>query len=62
MGKEPEATVLAVDGREVRVSHPDKLYFSREARLTKLDLVRYFLAVAPDRPPITRISGRPAGR
>jgi bifunctional non-homologous end joining protein LigD len=47
VGKEPEATVLAVDGREVRVTHPDKLYFSREARLTKLDLVRYFLAVAP---------------
>jgi DNA ligase D-like protein (predicted polymerase) len=47
VGKEPEAEVLAIEGREVRVSNPDKLYFSREARLTKLDIVRYFLAVAP---------------
>jgi len=45
--KEPEAAVLALEGREVRVTHPDKLYFSRQARLTKLDLVRYFLSIAP---------------
>jgi DNA ligase D-like protein (predicted polymerase) len=47
VGKEPEAEVLAIDGREVRVTNPEKPYFSREARLTKLDIVRYFLAVAP---------------
>ena len=47
MPKEPEAAVLALEGREVRVTHPDKLYFSRQARLTKLDLVRYFLSIAP---------------
>ena len=41
------AEVLNIDGREVRVTHPTKLYFSRQARLTKLDLVRYYLAVAP---------------
>src|SRR5215211_3353617 len=46
MAKESEATVLALDGREVRVTHPNKLYFS-QARLSKLDLVRYFLSVAP---------------
>jgi bifunctional non-homologous end joining protein LigD len=46
MAKESEAAVLAVDGREVRVTHPDKPYFS-QARLSKLDLVRYFLSVAP---------------
>src|SRR5258707_9340525 len=45
--KKPEAAVLALEGREVRVTHPDKLYFSRQARLTKLDLVRYFLSIAP---------------
>jgi bifunctional non-homologous end joining protein LigD len=45
--KEPEAAVLALEGREVRVTHPDKLYFSRQARLTKLDLVRYYLSIAP---------------
>jgi DNA ligase D-like protein (predicted polymerase) len=43
---EAEAEVLTIDGREVRVTHPDKLYFSRLVRLTKLDLVRYYLAVA----------------
>ena len=47
MAKEPEAALLAVDGREVRVTNPDKPYFAREARLSKLDLVRYFLSVAP---------------
>jgi DNA ligase D-like protein (predicted polymerase) len=38
---------LTVEGREVRITHPEKLYFSRETKLTKLDLVRYYLAVAP---------------
>src|SRR3569623_3407441 len=42
-----DAEGLSLDGREGRVSHPGKLYFSREARLTKLDIVRYYLAVAP---------------
>src|SRR6476646_4212493 len=44
-GKQDE--VISIDGREVRVTHPDKLYFSRAVRLTKLELVRYYLAVAP---------------
>ncbi len=39
--------MLEVDGHAVRISHPGKLYFSREVQLSKLDLVRYFLAVAP---------------
>jgi len=29
----------------VRITHPGKPYFSREARLSKLDLVRYYLSV-----------------
>ncbi len=37
--------LLAIAGREVSISNPDKLYF-REAGITKLDLVRYYLAVA----------------
>ncbi len=44
---EAAAEVLSIEGREVRVTHPDKLYFSQQTRLTKLDLVHYFLAVAP---------------
>ena len=41
-----DAEVLDIGGREVRITHPDKLYFSRAARLTKLDLVSYYLAIA----------------
>jgi DNA ligase D-like protein (predicted polymerase) len=40
-----EAVELEVDGREVRISSPDKLYFP-QAGLTKLDVVRYHLDVA----------------
>jgi bifunctional non-homologous end joining protein LigD len=47
VGKEEPAEVLDVEGREVRVTHPSKPYFSREVKLTKLELVRYYLAVAP---------------
>ena len=47
MGKNDTFELLRLDGAEVRVSHPEKLYFSREVQLTKLDLVRYYLAVAP---------------
>ena len=43
-----EATeVLSIEGRELTVTHPDKPYFSRQAKLSKLDLVRYYLSVAP---------------
>jgi bifunctional non-homologous end joining protein LigD len=38
--------VLTIGGREVHVTHPDKLYFTREVKLTKLDLVNYYLSVA----------------
>jgi bifunctional non-homologous end joining protein LigD len=47
VGKEEAAEVLSFDGREVRVTHPDKLYFSKETRVSKLDLVRYYLSIAP---------------
>ena len=47
MMKEETAEVLSIDGREVRVTHPDKPYFSKQTKLSKLDLVRYYLSVAP---------------
>jgi bifunctional non-homologous end joining protein LigD len=47
VSKEEAAEVLSIDGREVRVTHPGKLYFSRQAKLSKLDLVRYYQSVAP---------------
>ena len=39
--------LLSVDGHTVAVTHPQKLYFATNVKLTKLDLVRYYLAVAP---------------
>jgi DNA ligase D-like protein (predicted polymerase) len=41
------AELLWIDGRQVRVTHPGKLYFSTLNKLSKLDIVRYYLAVAP---------------
>jgi DNA ligase D-like protein (predicted polymerase) len=45
--KEDKAAVLSIEGREVRVTHPNKPYFSKQTKLSKLDLVRYYLSVAP---------------
>ena len=47
MAKEAASKVLSVEGREVQITHPDKLYSSSQARISKLDLVRYYLSVAP---------------
>lgn len=47
MSADEAAEILSIDGREVRVTHPGKLYFSQQVRVTKLDLVRYYLSVAP---------------
>ncbi len=41
----PEKEILTVAGREVAISNPDKVLFP-DAGHTKLDLVRYYLAVA----------------
>jgi DNA ligase D-like protein (predicted polymerase) len=57
VGKEDAAEVLSIDGREVRVTNPDKPYFSREAKLSKLDVVRYYLAIADGA--LTGIRDRP---
>jgi bifunctional non-homologous end joining protein LigD len=47
VSKEESAELLAIEGREVRVTHPNKPYFSKQANLSKLDLVRYYLSIAP---------------
>ncbi len=47
MAKPDDAALVEVDGHAVRISNPAKLYFSRAAQLTKLDLVRYYLSIAP---------------
>src|ERR1700740_3653227 len=45
--KDESAEILDIKGREVRVSHPGKLYFTRQVQLSKLDIVKYYLSVAP---------------
>jgi bifunctional non-homologous end joining protein LigD len=51
-----KATTLEIDGREVRVSNPDKVVFP-EPGLTKLDIVNYYLAVAEGA--LRGVAGRP---
>ncbi|HVX96858.1 MAG TPA: non-homologous end-joining DNA ligase [Polyangia bacterium] len=42
-----KAIVLPIAGREVTVTSPDKPYFSRDVKLSKVDVVKYYLSVAP---------------
>jgi bifunctional non-homologous end joining protein LigD len=44
--KDEAAEILLVDGHEVRITHPHKSYFSKETKLSKLDIVRYYQLVA----------------
>lgn len=46
MKSDDGAEILSVNGHDVRISNPDKLYFSAKTRVSKLELVRYYLAVA----------------
>ncbi len=46
MAKKDTAEILTIDGREVRVSNPDKPYFTRDVKLSKLEIVNYFMSVA----------------
>src|SRR6059036_49717 len=55
--KDNTVEVLSIEGREVLVTHPDKPYFSKQTKLSKLDLIRYYLSVAPGA--LTGIRDRP---
>jgi len=57
VGAKDNAETLTVVGREIRITNPDKPYFSRDVKLTKLDVVRYYLAVADGA--VTGIRDRP---
>jgi len=46
-GEADKAEVLTIGDHEVRVTHPEKLYFTKQVTISKLDLVRYYLSVAP---------------
>ena len=37
---------MSIEGRQVRVTHPSKPYFTGQTKLTKLDIARYYLSVA----------------
>ena len=41
-----ESETLSIAGRTVVITHPGKPYFSKQIRLSKLDIVRYYLSVA----------------
>lgn len=47
MARGDPAETLEIDGRPVQITHPDKPYFSAQVKLAKIDIVRYYLAVAP---------------
>jgi bifunctional non-homologous end joining protein LigD len=46
VAKESAAEVLTIGGREVQITNPEKLYFCSQVKITKLNLVRYYLSVA----------------
>src|SRR5258708_35285054 len=48
--------ILHISGREVAISNPQKIFFPQRG-YTKLDLVRYFLAVAGGA--VRGVAGRP---
>ena len=67
MSKEEAPVILSLPGRdpsgegvsthEVAVTHPSKPYFTKQVRLTKLDVVQYYVAVAEGA--LTGIRDRP---
>jgi DNA ligase D-like protein (predicted polymerase) len=46
MKNDESVEVLKINSHEVRITHPLKQYFSAGIKLTKLDLVQYYLSVA----------------
>ena len=46
MSSDSEAEQLSIEGHIVAITHPGKAYFSKQVRLSKLDIVRYYLSVA----------------
>src|SRR3712207_93550 len=49
-------TVLEIEGRTVTITNPDKVFFPRTGH-TKLDLVKYYLAVVDGA--LRGVNGRP---
>jgi hypothetical protein len=47
VAKESASKILSIDGQEVQITNPEKLYFSSQIKVTKLELVQYYLSIAP---------------
>lgn len=61
MSRDEPAEILQLEGHEVRITHPSKVYFS-QLGLTKLELANYFVAVAGARDAggaLAGVAGRP---
>jgi DNA ligase D len=56
VAKEKEETVVAIDGRDVRITNPDKVFFPERGE-TKLDLVNHYVRFAA--PLMRTMGGRP---
>jgi DNA ligase D-like protein (predicted polymerase) len=46
VSRDERPAVLSLANRDVTVTHPSKPYFTRDVKLTKLDVVKYYVAVA----------------
>src|SRR4051812_9596362 len=57
MARDEGAIWLKVAGRELRITHPEKLYFSSQVKVSKLQLVEYYARVAEGA--LGGIAGRP---
>src|ERR1700686_3580090 len=44
---ESAGKILSIDGQQVQITNPGKLYFSSQIKVTKLELVQYYLSIAP---------------
>jgi len=58
MAARAEETGLELDGREVRITSPDKVFFPERGE-TKLDLVRYYLDTTVEEPLMRAMQNRP---
>jgi DNA ligase D-like protein (predicted polymerase) len=57
VSKDEAIELVSVDGHDVRITHPHKSYFSKQAKLSKLDIVKYYQSIATGA--LAGISDRP---
>ncbi|HEU5077125.1 MAG TPA: DNA polymerase domain-containing protein [Polyangiaceae bacterium] len=57
MTDDSQNITLSLAGHSVTITHPDKPYFSKQVKLSKLDIVEYYLSVAEGA--LLGIRGRP---